>query len=282
MYTKNNYPFENTDWRKTGMEQELNFLSWNTSLYTYGNKLENGIKKIDYKVVADSIELIKKYVNEKDGIAILQEIPYKINTEYIEGMNRKYNKWDEHPIFSKLKNTFLNDSYDVLYDESYKYRIKQTVIIAKKDKIEKWETVTNNNIYYGFCIDGLKCLGVHAHNAFELWEWINKNQECPDLIAGDFNSGNYLLSDDKKDSKLKANRNNYLHLLEGYIDIFQGMDTTNYPECSEQRQIDHVLIKNTKDIRKKYSYENIKVDTTIQLSDHFPLYWSLKKKDNHE
>lgn len=82
-------------------------------------------------------------------------------------------------------------------------------------------------------------------------------------MIGDFNAGNY--KKDKNDSGIVSNRQSYLLLSEGYLDACQGLNTTSY-----DTQIDHILIMNDAD--KSYKYDNVKVDYTMKVSDHYPVY----------
>lgn len=153
--------------------------------------------------------------------------------------------------------------------------IKQTVIVAKKGLINKIELKREDgnlfipfNVTLGeqenkktFCI-----LGVHAHDACELREWLEcrKDKIKPDIMIGDFNSGNYIK--DKEDCKIAINRENYQQLSTGYFDAVQGKYTTTY-----NTQIDHILIKNSKDFWDSFSVENAKVEDGVKLSDHYPI-----------
>ena len=257
---------------------KIKLMSWNTRLYMQGNYINKIQEDIDEEKSKLVFDIIKKHVDADNGVgvAILQEIPYRINAPYKKG---KYDlkKWDKHPIFSLLMQIFPKDEYDVLYDNSNKWRIIQTVVIAQKGKVCLSENM-NSNSYYNFNIEDLECLAVHSNNAFELRNWLKSTGISPMLIAGDFNAGNYIMSNKKKDNEIAINRQNYLLLTEGYIDLFQGVFTTNYCKFTEPRQIDHVLIKNSYEFSTKYDYENIILDTKICLSDHFPLYWTLIKK----
>lgn len=252
---------------------DIQFMSWNTRLYMQGNRIDNKQERIDIQNATQIIAIIKDHVDKQNGIAILQEIPYKINYRY-----ENIKKWENHPVYNMLIKTFPNTEYDVLFDESYKWRIIQTVIIAKRGLIQPNQKVQNNNIFYSFIVEDLECLGIHSDDSFEIRKWIAGNSLHPNLIAGDFNAGNYLLENKEKDKGIAINRQNFLLLLEGYIDIFQGKITTNYQNVAEQRQIDHVLLENSRKISEKYEYKNIRVDTRISLSDHYPLYWTLVKK----
>lgn len=253
------------------------FMSWNTSLYIQGNKLEGKVEPIDWTLTNSVFNTIGEFIDKQNGIAVLQEIPYKINCAYDNG-EAVIDKWNYHPIFEAFIKRFSHDKYDILYDDSVKYRIIQTVILAKKDRISLWPNAKNTNSNYYFMADGMICLGVHSNNAFELRDFIAQNTIRPHMIAGDFNSGNYLLADSKADYRMHINRENFLLLSEGYMDLFQGQRTTNYKNCKEQRQIDHVLLENSERIYNKYKCTSTYVDKNITYSDHYPLKWTIEEK----
>lgn len=73
---------------------------------------------------------------------------------------------------------------------------------------------------------------------------------------------------DKEDITFKANRKSYLDFMEGYIDVCQGKETTQYFS-----QIDHILVKNDKKNSKIYRRLNyaIKIIDIIKISDHYPI-----------
>ena len=87
-----------------------------------------------------------------------------------------------------------------------------------------------------------------------------------------------MVKGNSKDNSIAANRRNYLLLTEGYIDLFHGIYTTNYGKKCEPRQIDHVLVENSYEFVQKYAFSDIFLDTQKDVSDHFPLYWTLVKK----
>lgn len=78
-----------------------------------------------------------------------------------------------------------------------------------------------------------KSLGIHSDDSFELRKWIKDNSLHPNLIAGDFNIGNYLLEDGVKNTEIAINRQNFILLLEGYINISQDRITINYRNVTE-------------------------------------------------
>lgn len=132
------------------------------------------------------------------------------------------------------------------------------------------------NLYIPFKINSLELnvLALHAHNAFEVRQWLEQHEDYkPNIMLGDFNAGNYRKS--KNDNAIAVNRQNYLLLTEGYIDICQGLYTTKY-----KTQVDHILLENLYEFR--YKYENVKVNYDIDISNHYPVYCDILCDDSHE
>lgn len=242
---------------------KIKFLTWNTQLYEYrntkGKTIENGLK-----VYNQEIEIIKKHFfdlsDDEKAIAVLQEIPYRIK------INRK---WCLHPVFEEFENDFPDTDYDIIYHSGW--HIKMTVVIASKGIVSECKGKTN--LYIPFMINSLQLnvLALHAHNAFETRKWLAEHEDYkPNIMLGDFNAGNYRKSN--KDNEIAVNRQNYLLLTEGYIDLCQGVYTTKY-----QTQIDHILLENIDEF--KYKFENVKVNYDVKISDHYPVYCDVLFED---
>jgi exonuclease III len=237
----------------------INFMTWNTQLYEYGNKSFKR-KNIDdgKKILSEQIEIVLSYLEKENSIVVLQEIPYKSNIT-----------WKEHELFVEFKNNFPENQYSLIYNVNNNYQIKMTVVISKKEFIKPNIEGVNNNCCVSFTINGtdLNVLGVHSHNAFELRELLfTKELVRPNIMLGDFNSGNYLKQNE--DNKIVVNRQNYLLLTEGYIDICQG----EYTHHIYKTHIDHILLENSNEFLEKHKYNNVIVDRKITLSDHYPIY----------
>lgn len=71
-----------------------------------------------------------------------------------------------------------------------------------------------------------------------------------------------------------VNRQNYLLLTEGYIDICQGEYTTRY-----NTYIDHALLESSYGFLSMHKYSNLNVDRSIELSDHYPITFQLSVQD---
>lgn len=239
---------------------KMNFMTWNTQLYEYGNKLFR--KPIDDgETLNNIIEIVKKHLNKENSIVVLQEIPYKSNVT-----------WKKHEFFKEFENNFQEKEYTLIYNVPNKNQIKMTVVIAKKGFIERNEKGLNNNCCVSFFVNttDLNVLGVHSHNAFELREWLSSKELFhPNIMLGDFNSGNYIK--EKNDNEIVVNRQNYLSLTEGYIDICQGKFTSIY-----KTHIDHILLENSNEFLESHKYDDVIVDRDIKLSDHYPIYCEIK------
>lgn len=237
----------------------IKFMTWNTQLYEYGNKLFEG-KNIDdgKEKLSKEIKIVLSHLKKENSIVVLQEIPYKSNIT-----------WKKHELFIEFKKNFPDNKYSLIYNVNNKNQIKMTVVIAKKDFIKLNTEGVNNNCCVSFNINemDLNVLGVHSHNAFELRELLFTNELVhPNIMLGDFNSGNYLKQ--KEDNKIVVNRQNYLLLTEGYIDICQG----EYTHRIYKTHIDHILLENSNKFLEKHKYNNVIVDREITLSDHYPIY----------
>lgn len=255
--------------------REINFLTWNTQLYEMGNSLneEQVVKKIDMLTFKIVINKVKEFLDSKnEAVAILQEIPFKCN---IDGFN-------EHILFSEFFEFFPDDKYVMLYNISSKSQIKMTVVLAKKMGLEELIYRKNNELNNNMCVSfgikdlDLSIIGVHPHNANELLKWLQV-WGFPDIMLGDFNAGDYKKR--CEDSMFKVNRDNYRKLISGYTDICKGQMTRRTVLSNGfvyETPIDHVLIKNSSELTKKYQCKNVKIEINEDnVSDHYPIYFKL-------
>lgn len=237
-------------------------MTWNTQLYQYGNNLFKQFKLDDgIKILNQEIELIKLHLKKENAIAVLQEIPYKSNIT-----------WKEHLIFTELNKFFSPHKYSILYNISNEKQIKMTVVIAEKGLILSNPEGLNNNCCVSFSVNNtdLDVLGLHSHNAFELRGWLSTNKTFrPNVLLGDFNSGNYIK--EKNDNSIAINRQNYLFLLEGFIDLCQG----KYTHRIHKTHIDHIFLECTNSFLDKHKYSNVCIDRSVSLSDHYPIYCNI-------
>ncbi len=79
--------------------RDINFLTWNTQLYEMGNKLSKNspVKQIDTQIFDGVVEEVKDFLDKKtNAVAILQEIPFKCNTD----------SFNTHKLFTKFIEIF--------------------------------------------------------------------------------------------------------------------------------------------------------------------------------
>ena len=250
---------------------ELNMFSWNTRLYEYGTKnIDTGKieKPFDKAPVEEVLKRVDNYMESNTNpIVVLQEIPFKRKNES--------NLWEYNVHYLELRNHFKDKGYDLIYlDNKNEWHIKMTMVLSKDGLLIEHPSVEKNNIFVPVMMEknNISILAVHAHNAFELNEWIKKSLLYrPNIIIGDFNAGNYIKAE--HDNEIALNRTNYQMLSTGYIDVCQGKYTTNY---SEPTQIDHILIENSFMFNKRFAIMSSYVDDTISVSDHYPISCKLE------
>jgi hypothetical protein len=238
-------------------------MTWNTQLYEYGNRVGGKVKLIDYHQFHSLIDVVDKHLEKENAIAVLQEIPYKCNVD-----------WKEHALFDKFNQHYSKDRYDVIYNISSNSQLKMTAVISKKGLIERNQS-ENHNCYVSFKIKNtdISALAVHSHNAFECREYLKRDHlNQYNMILGDFNAGNYKKN--HNDEEIAINRQNYLLLTDGYIDICQGEYTTKYNTC-----IDHILLTSSYDFLQMHTYHNLNIDRKIKLSDHYPITFDFSVKE---
>lgn len=256
--------------------RQVNFLTWNTQMYEMGNKLNDNkiVKKIDENVFKCIIGRIKCFLNSHtDAIAVLQEIPYKCNTD----------SFKEHIVFRWFREAFPNEKYSMIYNISSPNQIKMTVVLSNKkgceEQIYKNTKELNNNMCVSFGIKGLNFsfLGVHPHNAHELYKWLQKFG-FPDIIIGDFNAGDYKKS--RESDIFKANRDKYRLLSKSYKDICNGQITRREVYSNGfvyETPIDHVLVHERWLALQENQYKDLWIKEEIKdnISDHYPIYFKL-------
>ena len=262
----------------------MKILTWNVNNFNGSNwnlmdnnwadnediKRENNANKIFEKVTS--------IIEQPDDIAILQEFPYQDKWKNIFD-----NEYKNHTIIS----WYYNDS-DKEFCVEPKYG-GVTVAIVKNNswwylrslnghKSNKNKKVDYSNRYIEMynADKEINLLGVHPNDAHALIEWLSKNYDkrfVPNIIVGDFNAGNYIKAN--SDVKFAENRREFLRLTEGFIDVCNGMVTTNYKRPT---QIDHILIQNSDmfivQIKKR------DVFYSMDYSDHYPLFAEIDLTEN--
>lgn len=247
----------------------INLMTWNTGLYMFGNEMKDkSIKPIDDiadKIVNGVFGIVKQFLEKENAIAILQEVPYVSNLN-----------WGKHPWFKKFVNTFPEENYCSIYNKIPSNKaLKMTVVLAKKDLISSMDIERDNNLYVSFQIlpntpDQLTALAVHSHDAEECLGYLQRNYNTDySLILGDFNAGNYIK--EKNDDSIANNRDQYLRLINGYIDICQGEYTTEY-----YTYVDHVLLRSKYSFLQTHKVNNLDVSRDVKYSDHYPIIFELE------
>ncbi len=252
----------------------FNGKKWNYKAHNWNNnedteERENNANKI-FKEVTSKIE-------QADDIAILQEFPY----QEIEWKNIIDTKYENHTIIS-----WYHDDSDKEFRVEPKYG-GVTVAIVTKDsnwklrslkehQHNKNKIVDYSNRYIEMRNDdkNINLLGVHPNDAGALIQWLSKNCDKsfePHAIVGDFNAGNYIK--DNPGNDFQKNRRNFLILTEGFIDVCNGMATTNYDPPT---QIDHILIQNS----GMFVVKKREVFYSMEYSDHYPLFTEIDLMEN--
>ena len=236
---------------------------WNPKVNSWGN---NDIKEREENA-SKIFEKVTSIIKGDDDIAILQEFPYHEN------------KWKEY-FDTNYKDHGIIAWY---YEESDKKFCADTeygITIAVVTKSSNWtlrslsehsynnKKVDYSNRYIELYNKNINLIGVHPRNVYALREWLC--QDCmkdfsPDIIAGDFNAGNYIKA--YRDDEFELNRGEFLRLTEGFIDVCQGKATTNY---NPPTQIDHILIQKSEKFVGKIRERN--VFYSMNYSDHYPLF----------
>lgn len=262
----------------------MKILTWNVNNFNGSNwnlmdnnwadneviKRENNANKIFEKVTS--------IIEQPDDIAILQEFPYQDKWKNIFD-----NEYKNHTIIS----WYYNDS-DKEFCVEPKYG-GVTVAIVKNNswwylrslnghKSNKNKKVDYSNRYIEMynADKEINLLGVHPNDAHALIEWLSKNYDkrfVPNIIVGDFNAGNYIKAN--SDVKFVENRREFLRLTEGFIDVCNGMVTTNYKRPT---QIDHILIQNSDMFIVKIKKRD--VFYSMDYSDHYPLFAEIDLTEN--
>lgn len=262
----------------------MKILTWNVNNFNGSNwnlmdnnwadnediKRENNANKIFEKVTS--------IIEQPDDIAILQEFPYQDKWKNIFD-----NEYKNHTIIS----WYYNDS-DKEFCVEPKYG-GVTVAIVKNNswwylrslnghKSNKNKKVDYSNRYIEMynADEEINLLGVHPNDAHALIEWLSKNYDkrfVPNIIVGDFNAENYIKAN--SDVKFAENRREFLRLTEGFIDVCNGMVTTNYKRPT---QIDHILIQNSDMFIVKIKKRD--VFYSMDYSDHYPLFAEIDLTEN--
>ncbi|PKM56428.1 MAG: hypothetical protein CVU98_11345 [Firmicutes bacterium HGW-Firmicutes-3] len=225
---------------------KINILTWNTSLY-----LEKTNEPISEKY-SSFANIVKKHLEKDNSIAFLQEIPYVSNET-----------WQKHSLFNKLNSDFSNDKYDIEYNITSKNQIMMTVAITRKGEMKRNNAMINDNRTISIEFNGLHFTGIHAKNGADNKKYLNAiDNNDADIILGDFNSGNYLESE---------NRDTFNQILKEYICICNM--PTKITKTGRRTCIDHVFVRE----EMVTNCSNLIIHEEIKLSDHFPVTFEINK-----
>ena len=235
------------DGRRGGVWMKLNIMTWNTGITENLNNVEKCRQILNF---------IVEFLKKENSLVFLQQIVFKDPN----------NNWEEHRIFTELKEKF-NNGYTMKYYKKSTYMM--TIAITKTEKNKPLNYLDNG--YYpidtplnrAIAVEylGISFLGIHAENGNKNQKYLNSLHGKADIILGDFNAGNYLESE---------NRYTFNQILKEHACI------CNLPtkETSSRRTcIDHIFVR--QDMITKCS--NVIVHEEIKLSDHFPVSFEYEK-----
>ena len=227
---------------------KLTIFSWNVN-YRNGKTDEN-VNKI-------------LHAASKHTITILQEVNEELFTSLKEKLGVDYQIFTGYDKNQYKANFITMVILKCHAAEFLKVKKIENIGIDYMNRFVKIKFTVNDNDF--------NLLGLHSSNAYELIQWLDEQQGfVPDIMIGDFNSGNYIKSNEEKEFQL--NRTNYQIVSTGYYDAVQGKYTTEY-----MTQIDHILIKNVAEFWKNFDVKAT-VDDTVKLSDHYPISCSFYYK----
>ena len=230
----------------------LNIMTWNTGMTEWSNLSDTK------NVYTQIVDFLKHFLENENPVVVLQQIPFK---QKLDG------KWIKHPLFIQFCKDFSN--YKLYYNDKFNngYIIMMTVIITLDNNTT---TSCNNTIYpnsiatnreYAIICNGFSILGIHAANADKNKPYLESLNGAADIILGDFNSGNYISSE---------NRTTFNNLLKEHICIC-NTPTRIDPYTLRKTCIDHIFVRDC--LITKCS--NLIVHENIQLSDHFPITFKI-------
>lgn len=232
---------------------KLHLMTWNSNMY------QEKLDSINWERYNSIINIVKGRLELENSMVVLQEIPYKSKED-----------WNEHPIWSKLKEDFPQQEYEMFYTISIKTQIMMSIIICKKDVFECFEEVNINDNRIVVCKkDEVTFVGVHMHTDFERISDKNKNkkqewdklinfvkrqnkQRIKTIILGDFNA--YI------GCTKKATEEKFIELNRWAKDIIPD-DT---PTFQAETAIDHIFVNFNTELNYQYHIGN----NNYNLSDH--------------
>lgn len=234
----------------------MKIMTWNTAL-TEGS---------DATAV---INYVKEFLDkEDDAIAVLQQIPYKIPDESLDG-DEKWRNAIKHPSYKQFDKTFPEAKYTVSKNTTFNNgRIVMLTAIVTRMQCEKDAKFITTNREAAVQIKGsYSVFGVHAKYGDDNKSYlIGLNSKEADIILGDFNAGDYYLDENVP----FENRDTFKSILKDYVCIC-NMPTKEVKnkkgELIRKTCIDHVFVKSS--IVDKCS--SLKIHEDIKISDHYPI-----------
>lgn len=258
----------------------MKIITWNINRFDgvwdwYEKKKDKDIKYRE-KMAKAIIGYLVKLISNEDDVAVLQEFPYYEYNGSIQWGCDEYSNWTS--LFEKNNLTVI---------EPYKKGLNVTVAVVPKQK-SVWKKTDGDDCKTSFkdgylnkyieLLKEFRILGIHLPSSSVLLPLLHGMGEAdrPDLILGDFNSGDYVIKN-RWDEERECERQQYRKLINvyGYTDI-SGGGVTNHITGSS---IDHFLIKNT--VLFRLDIKNVFIDdnkTLSTLSDHYPIIVELEKK----
>lgn len=240
----------------------INIMTWNTALT---DSISNGKEP-------GNIEYIKGFIdNNANGLAILQEIPYKDAN----------NNWNVHKTFGRIRNEMPDEQgYKFFHNLNYNNGriVMFTTIITKIKDVDPSEelvyplgTPKNRESAVSIKVDKdrqLTVLGIHAQNGRDTRGYLkalDNIKRKPQIIAGDFNAGDYYCE----------NRDTFQSILSDYVNIC-NLPTRKDPDSQRLTCIDHIFVDRS--IVTKCSDLIIHTDINSDriYSDHFPITFKLE------
>lgn len=237
---------------------KIEIMSWNTALTERIQGCEN------------VISYIKKFLEKKNSIAVLQQIPYK---------DKKEQDWVFNSTYISMRDTFSEvNGYNFLFNENYNdgYIHMMTVVITKIEQIKEVNElfypnnkITSREKAVAIQSNGkerLIILGIHAKNGYQNNEYLKAINGNADIVLGDFNAGNYSESE---------NILTFNSILKDHVCIC-NMPTKEIRDkdgrLKRKSCIDHIFVK-----RKLVSQcSDLIIHENICYSDHYPISFKIE------
>ena len=257
----------------------MKIMTWNVN--RFGGvwdwyKEKNDKDKQGRKEIADVIiNYLVQLISDEADVIVLKEFPYYgLNNGRIQHATVEYNDW---------KSLFEEKGLTVIEPDGKGLNVT-VAVVPKKESV--WVKTYGDDCKTSFkdgyrnkyieLLNELRVLGIHLSSSSVLLPLLYGMGEAdkPDLILGDFNSGDYVIRD-RWDAEREYERQQFRNLINtyGYTDISGGVVTNHITGSS----IDHFLIKNT--VLLRCEIKNVSVDESKKdYSDHYPIIVELKKK----